>query len=305
MQKKNNSHCIDAGWVKTHLPKRSLNSHKGSCGKVFIVAGSSGMSGAAELTSLSALRSGSGLAYLFCPDVISNFIDAVIKEVITIGCPSYQNKFFSSEAYTEIMRQHLIKPCQALALGPGLSVNAETTKLAKRILEAEWKVPIIMDADALKIIAQSKDREWIVKNKNAIILTPHPGELSEMLKIPVADIQKNRIKYALQAAKNFNAYVVLKGAFTIVTDPKGNYFINPTGNPAMATAGMGDVLTGMIASFIGQGLPILDSLKIAVFVHGFAGDTLAQIKGEQGMLASDIMEIIPQTINFIKRGRYA
>lgn len=302
---KNNLHYIDADWVKNHLPRRLCNSHKGSCGKVFIVAGSSGMSGAAMLSSLSALRSGSGLAYLFCPEVISNYVDVAIKEVIVFGCPSYQNKFLSSEAYTEIMRQYLIKPCQALAIGPGLSVNAETTKLVKRILEAEWKAPIIMDADALKIIAQSENREWIAKNKNKIILTPHPGELSAMLKVPVGDIQKNRTKYALQAAKTFNAFVVLKGAFSLVADPKGNYFINPTGNPAMATAGMGDVLTGMIASFIGQGLPILDSLKIAVFVHGFAGDTLAQVKGEQGLLASDIMDILPQTIHFIKRGNYA
>ena len=179
-----------------------------------------------------------------------------------------------------------------IALGPGLGATKRTRKLISSLLP--YPLPLVIDADGLNVIAQ--DPALLKGYKAKLILTPHPGEMSRLLGQSVGRIQQDRVSAARKASKKFGCIVVLKGHGTVVADPAGRTFVNSTGNPGMASGGVGDVLTGMIAGFIGQGMGLYDAAVLAVHVHGRAGDLAAREKGQHGMIASDLVERIPYAI---------
>lgn len=259
--------------LKIKLPKRKADTHKGDYGKVLIVAGSPGMTGAAVLASRGALRSGAGLVYLAVPKSLVNFVDTMTPEVITLS-------------FDDIKK---IKP-DTIAIGPGLGVSSRTREILSSIVCRPSS--IVIDADALNVIA----RDFELREKNEVIITPHPGEMSRLIGKSVQYVQANRIRVAKEAAKKYNCIVVLKGHKTVVASPAGKIYVNSTGGPGMATGGVGDVLTGMIAGLSGQGISSWDAAISGVYLHGRAGDLAAKEKGEYSMTASDLIEKIPNAI---------
>ena len=242
-----------------------------------IVAGSAGMTGAAVLASRGALRSGAGLTYLAVPKDLVNFVDLMTPEVITLPFDNIKN----------------VK-ADVIAIGPGLGAAHQTKKLVASIIPHSSS--LILDADALNVLASDLSLLKKTKAETEIIITPHPGELSRLIKKDIEYIQKNRLSVAKETAKRFNCVTVLKGHKTVVAEPSGMVFINETGNPGMATGGAGDVLTGMIAAFKAQGMSAWRAAVTGVSIHGLAGDLAAKEKGEYGIIASDLVEKIPYAI---------
>ncbi|MFZ4618964.1 MAG: NAD(P)H-hydrate dehydratase [Bacteroidota bacterium] len=278
--------------IRRSLPKRAVNSHKHSVGKIFALAGSKSMMGAALLCSSSAMRSGAGQVILGIPE--SEYLVAAKRtlEVMPLPLPSTFEGSLAYDAFAEIEKR--IAWCDVLMIGCGLSRNAETQELIRRVIQSCRK-PMVIDADALNALSGHLDIIKGRRHKN-IILTPHLGEFSRLTGIPSSEIDKNRFTIAAQFSKKYGVTLVLKGAPSIVADTQGNITVNSTGNPGMSTAGSGDVLTGIVASLMGQGNDPADAAVNGVFIHGAAGDRAAEKIGMQGMIASDMIEFIPTVI---------
>ncbi|MDP8230943.1 MAG: NAD(P)H-hydrate dehydratase [Candidatus Gorgyraea atricola] len=272
------------------MKKRKKDSHKGDYGHVFILAGSRGLTGAAALCANAVLRSGAGLATLGIPASLSLVMARKLTEVMTCALPETRYGTLSLKAKKEIL--HQANDADIVILGPGLSQNKDTQRLIREIV-ASIKKPLVLDADALNAICS--DVSILKKIKKAYIVTPHPGEMSRLIGKSTRYIQKNRLTIAKKFSNQHNAVVVLKGSETIVAE-KNKAYVNKTGNPGMATAGSGDVLTGVIGGFLAQGLEPFDAARLAVHVHGLAGDLAAKEKGEAGLIAGDILEKVPEAI---------
>ncbi len=280
--------------VKEHLstiPSRKEDTHKGDFGHVFVVAGSRGMTGAAYLASQAALVSGSGLVTCGIPLSLNAVMEAKLTEVMTLSLPETKDASLASSGEKEIAE--FAKKAGAVAIGPGLSGNADTQKLVKKLLKNINK-PIVLDADGIMALVGNCD--ILKKRKAPTILTPHPGEMSRLIGKDISAIRRNREKTALAFAKKYGVTLVLKGRGTVVATSKGDVYINQTGNSGMSTAGVGDVLTGMIASFVGQGINPYSAAVIGVHLHGLAGDIAAREKGQFSMIAGDLLEKLPQAI---------
>lgn len=277
------------------LAKRRKDSHKGSYGRVAIIAGSLGMTGAPYLTSQAALRTGSGLVYTMVPKSLANIISIKLTEAIIKPIDDMGKGHFVENSLPEILNE--IDKMDAIAIGPGFGVDQDRLYIIEEIIK-HFKKPIVIDADAINCL--SINPKLLLHRDSPIVMTPHPGELGKFLGKKVYEIQKNRIFYSKFISSKYNVVVALKGNNTIVASPMGDIYINNTGNPGMATAGSGDVLTGIILSFIGQGIDPIKATKLAVFIHGLAGDIGRQIKGEYGLIASDILENIPISIKKIQ-----
>jgi NAD(P)H-hydrate epimerase len=287
---------IQASLAGSPLIHRAANSHKGTYGHVLVIAGSRGKTGAALMSSRSALRVGAGLVTLGLPESLNNFLEAASFEVMTVPLPETSEGTFSHRAATWILmgedgRAPLLAGKNVVALGPGLSTHPETLELVYDLIRNSHQ-PLVIDADGINALARKP--EILLQARAPVVITPHPGEMARFL--GEKNVQSRRIEVAQETAKKYGIYVVLKGARTIISDPNGEVFINLTGNPGMATGGTGDVLTGILAGLIAQGLPILDALKIGVYLHGLAGDLAAQDKGEPGLIAGDVIEEIPYAI---------
>ncbi|MFH1361807.1 MAG: NAD(P)H-hydrate dehydratase [bacterium] len=263
------------------LPKRKSESHKGDYGWVLIVAGSSGMSGAAILASRGSLRSGAGLTYLAVPKKLVDQVDLATPEVITLSFDQIKN----------------IKP-NVMVIGPGLGLSSNSVNLIKKLLtsHASYLTSFILDADALNIIAKDPGLLKKAQAKAKVIITPHPGEMARLIKKKVEYVQANRRRVAKEFAQKNKCIVVLKGYQTIVADPCGELLQNSTGNPGMATAGVGDVLAGMIGALVAQGILPFEAATLGVYLHGLAGDLAASEKGEYSLIASDLVEKIPNAL---------
>jgi len=236
------------------------------------------------------MHSGAGLVTLGIPKGINSAVIKIKpKEVMTLPLAQDKSGSLSLAAYKKI--NEIFRKTDILVIGPGLGQEASTKALVRKIM-AHIDRPAVVDADALNALAGSLK---IIEGKD-VVITPHPAELSRLLGIPVRDIQARREKVAKKAAKDHKLTLVLKGHHTVVADQRGNIYINKTGNPGMATAGSGDVLTGIIASFLGQGLDRFEAAKYAVFLHGMAGDLAAKEKTQLGMVASDIIDMLPAAI---------
>lgn len=281
--------------VKKILPVRRPDAHKGDFGHVFIIAGSPGLTGAAIMAGLSALRIGAGLVTLGIPEGLNNIFETRLTEAMTLPLPQTEEGTIAVSARTRIL--NFLKKADAVAIGPGLSQNRETAQLVRELMR-EVKIPIVIDADGIN--ALSGHAEILKKAKGAVVFTPHPGEMARLINSSAAEINKDRIGIARRFAQQYNIITVLKGAGTIIAEPSGFIYINSTGNPGMASGGTGDVLTGMIAGLIAQRCSPPDAAIAGVFLHGLAGDLAAKDRGEAGLIAGDVIEKIPEAIENTK-----
>ncbi|MGB2705926.1 MAG: NAD(P)H-hydrate dehydratase [Candidatus Omnitrophota bacterium] len=280
--------------VKEHIskiPARKEDTHKGDFGHVFVVAGSRGMTGAAYLASQAALLSGSGLVTCGIPESLNAVMEVKLTEAMTLALPGTKEGSLAQTAEKEII--NFAEKTDVIALGPGLSRHRETQKLVLNLLKGIQK-PIVLDADG--VIALIGNCDMLKKRKAPTILTPHPGEMSKLIAKDIGAIRRNREKIALGFAKKYGVILVLKGHGTVVADSKSSAYTNRTGNSGMSTAGAGDVLTGMVASFVGQGINPYSAAVIGVYLHGLAGDIAAREKGQFSMMAGDLLEKLPQAI---------
>ena len=268
---------LSADFLTELIKPRLRNSHKGSFGHVFAVGGIEGMSGAIRLCGEAALRSGAGRVTLAT--------DPAHAGLINLGRPELMVKAISknSDCLSFLSSDHVV------AVGPGLGSTAWSVSLLETCLEAE--ATLVVDADGLNLLALQSQRQ-MVKRDNWI-LTPHPAEAARLLACEVAEIQQDRVLSATTIAKRFGACVVLKGCGSIVAEPSGEYAICPLGNPGMATAGSGDVLTGIVVALLGQGLSCFDAARAGVLAHAKAGDLAAEKVGEMALIAGDIIDCLP------------
>lgn len=270
------------------LPRRNQTAHKGTTGHVLAVGGSQGMTGALCLSSLGALRAGCGLVTAGLRPGLS--FPEKPWEVMAAGWPELTGKLADYDS---------------VIFGPGLTTQPDGEMFLNDLL-AVTQLPLVIDADGLNIIARNPRFLQIFSQSGkdrTIILTPHPGEMSRLTGIPVSEIQADRLGMARRFAEEWGVTVVLKGARTVIAAPGGPAYINPTGNPGMATAGMGDLLAGIIAGFIAQGLPVEEAGVIGVYVHGLAGDLAARKSGPAGIISSDLLSEIPVAMELLKNGK--
>lgn len=275
------------------LPKRDKDIHKNLCGRILVLAGSTGMTGAAYLTSLGAIRIGAGIVTLGIPTSLNEIMEIKLNEVMTLPLPETINGSLDTEAYERILE---VEPSfDVCAIGPGLSLDNSTVKLVQRLI-SELKIPIILDADGINsVVGKIK----ILKQREApLIITPHPGELARLFSISTEEIQQQRLNYAQKAAQDWGLTVILKGARSIISDGEKTA-INFTGNPGMATAGSGDVLTGFVSGLVAQGIDLFDASMLGTYLHGLAGDIAADFKSELCLLAEDIINHLPDAIHEI------
>lgn len=289
------THIITADMVHALLPARRPDTHKGTYGRVLIVAGSVGFTGAAVLATLGALRAGSGLVVVGVPQSVYAIVASKITEGMPTPLPD-ANGGLAPNALTKI--DELASIADVIAVGPGLSQASGVLRVVEGLLAGSK--PVVIDADGLNVLA---GHSGVLEREHApAVVTPHPGELSRLTGISTTEIQRDRLQAARTAAGRFRSVVALKGARTVVATPEGEAFIVPTGNPGMATGGMGDVLTGAVASLIGQGLQPAQAAYAGAYLHGLAADLIADARGMAGMLASELADHLPQALRRVQHG---
>ena len=270
------------------LRPRAVDAHKGDFGKVCIIAGSVGMSGAAALAGRAALRAGAGLVRVATPKSVLPIVASIEPSFTTIALAEDSVGQISAKAINTIL--NAVGENDALAFGPGIGTSGELQSVLETLLEQEG-LRLIIDADGLNNLARIKD--WPVKLKAELILTPHPGEMKRLWSVVFREeLPGDRQQQAVQLAQQTKTVVALKGAGTVVTDGQKVY-VNKTGNPGMATAGSGDVLTGAITALMGQGLSNFDATVLGVYIHGLAGDIAAERIGRVSLMATDIIDALP------------
>ncbi|TDT72482.1 NAD(P)H-hydrate epimerase [Hypnocyclicus thermotrophus] len=277
------------------IPLRNENSHKDSFGKVVFLAGSKKYLGAPIFSTMGFLKSGGGYARLITSKSIINILSTNAKEIVYFGMSENESggiSFKNIDKIKEIFLQN-----KMIVVGPGISITEDNRKIIREIINLD--VPILFDADALTII--SKDINILYNRKNKTILTPHLGELSRLLNISIEKINKNRVEICKEFAVKYGVILVVKIARTEIYYPNGEIFINLSGNSALATAGSGDVLTGVIASQYILGLSIEEAVRQGVFLHGFTADIIAKNKGKDGVIASDLLEYLPIAMKKIRK----
>ena len=285
------ANVTDEEYVLKRIPLRRKESNKGDYGKILIITGSTGMTGAGCLAGKAALRTGAGLVYLGVPAGLANVYDASLTEAVTLPLEDNGHGCLSAECAARILEK--MGSMSAVAVGPGLTAGEDIFRIVEKIVEKS-EVPLILDADALN--ALSRDVSILGKLKTRCVITPHPGEFSRLTGLEIRDIRDNRIEAAREFSGKWNVTTVLKGSRTVVATPDGDIYVNTTGNSGMATAGSGDVLTGIIAGLAAQGVELPGAAVTGVYLHGLAGDEAARIKGEHGLIAGDIVEEIPYVI---------
>jgi len=271
---------------------RAADAHKGSYGHVLLVAGSLGKTGAAVLAGQSALRAGSGLVTIATPAPEQALIAAVQPEYMTEGLPATEAGSLGEAGFDSRFKE-IVKGKSVLAVGPGLGQHPETQEFIRRAV-SEIDAPIVLDADGLNAFASGGNA--LAKRKSAhLVITPHPGEMARLLGSSIADVQKDRVKTAVDAARRWNTHIVLKGYHSIIASPQGGVFVNTTGGPALAKGGSGDVLTGLLAALISQfgAQDLLRTVALGVYLHGLAADLLSESAEASGVLAGEVAHAIP------------
>jgi NAD(P)H-hydrate epimerase len=272
------------------LPRRPADAHKGSMGRVLVVAGCSRMPGAAWLAGEGAARAGAGLVTIACPATLLAPLGArvTVQTLLPLDAPK-------SGCIKKSAVAALVEACgrfDAVAIGPGLSTEPDTAAFVRAAI-LKIPNPLVVDADALNAI--SGDAEWLRRRRAPAVVTPHPGEAARLLGTTSETIQKDRRAACAELARRTGAVALLKGHRTVVTDGSRIY-INRTGNAGMASGGMGDVLTGVIAAFLARGIGTLESAVLGAHVHGRAGDLARELLGEEGLLATDLRALLPVAI---------
>ncbi len=301
------------GWIRTVLPKRPLDSHKGTFGKVMVVAGSANYTGAPYLAASAAMRVGAGLVTLGIAEALHPILAAKLSEATFLLLPHQMGALVPDAV--RVLQENL-PGYDALLLGPGLGRDKQTVEFVARLLAlpiVERKAglgfpgstaagespksrlpPLVVDADGLNALADL--REWAQFLSAHTVLTPHPGEMARLLGTSVADVNANRIEVTRQAAQEWNAVVVLKGAYTVIASPDGAACINPFATPALATAGTGDVLAGAIAGLLAQGVSPFEAAVAGAYVHGLAGQMVSEETGLTGAVAGDLLNKLPLSL---------
>ncbi len=289
-------HLLDDSFVASVLRPRKKNTHKGTYGHTLVIGGSTGKTGAPYMAALGAMRAGAGLATIALPKSLDKVMSEKTVEVMTYPLPETAASTLGDISFSETVKA--MKAKTSVVIGPGLG-RGDTFGYVRHVVEkcVELGLPVVVDADGLN--ALSKDISVLKKASKKggkIVITPHPGEAGRLLGISAKDIQSDRIGFAERLFKETGSTIVLKGAGTIVAS-KEKVFINPTGNPGMASAGTGDVLSGIIGAFLSQGIDASSSACAAVYLHGLCGDEVASRRGEIGLLATDILNELPVVIN--------
>lgn len=288
---------VNAADVRDMFPRRKPETYKHAVGKVFALVGSVGLTGAGVMVGRSAMRAGAGSVVLGVPSELNQVYETQLTEVMTVPLPQTGDGSLSLAVLLQIQKN--LEWADVLVVGPGLSRNQETSQLVAKVLRSHDGAMVI-DADGLNAIA---DQPGILAETAAdIVLTPHHGEFSRLTGFPVEDIAKNRIELARDYAKENKVTLVLKGSPTVVASKEGKVYVNTHGNPGMATAGMGDVLTGIIAAMVSQKLNPVDAAVAGVYLHSVAGDIAAESKGIYSLIATDVIEVLPQAFRRIEDG---
>ena len=282
---------LDEELASSWLFPRDPSTHKGHAGHVAVLAGSPGKTGAATLVCQGAGRVGAGLVTLLIPSSLNPILEVKLTEAMTLPIAETSKQSMSRSALPEILT--FLEGKSVCAVGPGISLHPETQELIKELL-LQCPCPLVLDADALT--ALTGDVELLQIAKSPVILTPHPGEMARLLNESTKTVQENRLDLCTEFSHKYGVTVVLKGHRTIVATPEGQAAINSSGNPAMASGGMGDVLTGMVAGFLAQGYEPFQASCLAVYVHGAAADQCIGKMSSRGLLASDVLEHVPRVI---------
>ncbi|MYA28212.1 MAG: NAD(P)H-hydrate dehydratase [Nitrospira sp. SB0666_bin_27] len=278
--------------IRPWLPERPASSHKGTFGHAGIIAGSSGKSGAAALAAKAALRAGAGLVTVATPSSVQASVASGIPEVMTLPLPETADHTLSRDALP--LLQTFLPSRSSIGIGPGLSTQPETADVVRTLID-HCDRPLVIDADALNALAGHT--RLLRARPLSPLLTPHPGEMARLLgESSAATVNRNRLGIAHDFARTHSSVVVLKGARTIVALPDGATAISPTGNPGMATAGTGDVLTGILTGLLAQGVSPWEAAQSGAFLHGLAGDLAAQAYGYPSLMAGDLLACLPQAI---------
>src|SRR2546422_551747 len=269
--------------VRALIEPRSADSHKGDFGRVLVIAGSRGKTGAAYLAALGALRSGAGLVTVATPASCLPIVSSLAPEFMTEPLEDTRDGQVAAAAVERVLEFEQ----DGIACGPRLGRGASGAEFGRTLLDRS-EVPLVLDADALTVLAEDPGR-LVCREERRVIITPHPGDMARLIGSSSDEVQANRIEVAMDFATTHHLYVVLKGHRTVIATPEGHVFINPTGNAGMATGGTGDVLTGMIAAWLGQLLDAEAACRLAVYLHGAAGDLADASEGEVSMIASDVL----------------
>ena len=285
-------HLMEEETILSFFKPRPMESHKGNFGHLLVVAGSQGKTGAAALAANSAMASGAGLVSLALPESLNPCVEPQVTEAMTWALSDQGNGYLPTSSFNKIAE--LTTTRNALALGPGLGTHKETVSLVRQLVR-EIPLPMVVDADGLNALADN--HEALNERQFPTILTPHPGEMARLTGLDTRAVQEDRLGCARDFAMSHKVIVVLKGAATVVALPDGTAHICPTGNPGMASGGMGDVLTGMIGAFLAQDFKAKDAALAAVFIHGRCGDILAEKIAPFGFTASQLIPIIPKAIH--------
>lgn len=290
---------IDPHQIRKALPRRAPDSHKGSFGHVYVVAGSGGKSGAALMTGMAALGSGAGLVTLWLPKSLQRSVVGKFPELMTEFLPETGDQTSDQSGAERLLAQ--LPQVEAMVLGPGMTVHPSTRKLVWELVRRS-PVPVVLDADGINAFVPPSAP---LRNEASmpVVITPHPGEMARLMGKKIPDVQKNRLQTAVECALRHRCYVVLKGFQTVIATPEGEVFINSTGNPGMATGGTGDILAGIMGRFVASWkrqsglenpLKIADCLSAAVYIHGLAGDLAAEDKGMESLIATDLLAYLPK-----------
>jgi NAD(P)H-hydrate epimerase len=283
--------------LQQSLPPRRRDAHKGDFGHLLILAGSVGKTGAAALTGRAAMRVGAGLVTIGSPRSQQPVVATLVTEPMTEALPETGAQTLALEARDRIVS--LADQRDAVALGPGVGLDKETQALVRELVR-DLPQPMVVDADALTALAGHLD--LLTQARGPRCLTPHPGEMARLLGVTTTEVQADRIGFARRFAAMYNVHLVLKGNVSVICSPAGPTCLNPTGNPGMASGGTGDVLTGMAGALLARGLDPMSALTCAVYLHGLAGDLAARDRGEEGVIAGDVIEAIPEAIRRVQAG---
>jgi NAD(P)H-hydrate epimerase len=296
------------------LWNRPVHFYKNEAGKILVLAGSKGMTGAAILTCEAVFRSGTGILLLGFPKSLKQIYKEILPEAMTLELPETPSISIAKKAEDEILNQ--AKSCDVVVMGPGLSTNAETIQVIWQLL-FEIDKPIVLDADGVTALAKGIEvmrtkestefaEDYLNKVKNQLVITPHPGEAAKILNafkykefkgIKAEYVEEHKTEIALYLANKLNAIVVLKGHDSVIAEPNGRVVVNRVGGPELAAAGTGDVLSGIVGSFIGQApKQIFEAVVTAVYLHGLAGKIAKEKVGERSVIASDVIRYLPEAI---------
>jgi NAD(P)H-hydrate epimerase len=284
---------LEPGDIRGLMPLRPVDCHKKQCGRVLVVAGSQGMSGAACLTAEAALRSGAGTVFLAVPESLVGVVETKLTETVTVPLPETFSRSIDHRAVETVLE--ILPDFDVLAVGPGLSIDDGTVSFVRDLVAAA-RLPLVLDADGLNALIG--DMDPVAKRRDTTVITPHPGELARLSGSATEEVQHDRPGFARQAALEWKCVTVLKGAATLTSDGS-RLAVNPTGNPGMATMGAGDVLTGLIAGLMSQKLEPFDAAAVGAWLHGAAGDTAAEELTQYCVVAGDIIRYLPRVLAMI------